>query len=413
MGWMDATNEEQAKKGSFFVCPECGGVLTPEQRISMNQQAKLVHRGQTILPGGEVIGDAPETHILGFRWNAFNNLFWSPGYIGMREWLSSYGEEFDEENSEKTMRQKVWAIPYVPPKMEENPINVQAILDRTGDFEQGIVPDDATHLSVGVDLGKWLCWYVVVAFRATRQYRVVDYGSFSVPSDNMDVDEALPIALHRFREQINEGYPVEDSQAMHTPDCVMLDSGWLTDTVYRFIRNLGPQRQWWAAKGHSTNKRWKYEGRYTAPEQRNKKIAYVGEEYDIRRVTEEKVHLVHVNADYWKSRVHRALSVSADEAGALTLWRAEKRMRHIEFAKSMCSETESREWKPGKGYVSNWEVLQKDKNHLLDAGYLALLGLHMAGARTHEVQRTPDKRQQKQDTTLQTPDGRAFLATER
>jgi len=84
-GWQECDSKIDAQQKSYFICPCCNKNLSAEQRRRMNELAVLVHRGQTIAKSGKISGDPPPTDTLGFRWNAFNNLFWTAGDIGAEE----------------------------------------------------------------------------------------------------------------------------------------------------------------------------------------------------------------------------------------------------------------------------------------------------------------------------------------
>ncbi len=139
VGWEGAETIEDARDAAHFVCPACAAPLSEAERKTMNARARLVHHGQEISPDGTITGDPPRTKTLGFRFSAFNNLFWSPGSIGADEWAAQRAE--DEENAEREMCQFIWAVPWQPPDLDLIPVDAETIRRRTaGGKERGIVP---------------------------------------------------------------------------------------------------------------------------------------------------------------------------------------------------------------------------------------------------------------------------------
>ncbi len=81
-------------------------------------------------------GDPAPTDTLGFRWDAFNNLFWSIGSIGSKEWSAVHGE-LDQENddvvdAETALRQFYWAVPSEPKRYDTTPLLTRQLTTRQG-----------------------------------------------------------------------------------------------------------------------------------------------------------------------------------------------------------------------------------------------------------------------------------------
>ena len=97
-----------------------------------------------------------------------NNLFLTAGDLAADEWRASHST--DEENAEREMRQFVWAIPVLPAKMEQVSLEINELAARMIDLPRGIVPGGAAVLTAGIDLGKYLAHWVVVAWSAERHW---------------------------------------------------------------------------------------------------------------------------------------------------------------------------------------------------------------------------------------------------
>jgi len=243
LGWQAADSEIAARETAHFACPSCGDPLSEADRVKMNRGAKLLHRGQSIGMNGEILGEAPQTFTLGFRWNAFNNLFWSAAEIAAKEWKAKHATH-GEESLEKELSQFYWVAPYQSPDFDATPLDANQIRRRFGDrrHTEGIVPDDTKPLGLAIDLGKRFCTWTLMANRPGCRRHIVDYGTFEVPSKNMDVKRALLIALRGFRDDvILEGWHTPESRVV-LPDIVVIDAGnWATwSTSFAATRNRGP-----------------------------------------------------------------------------------------------------------------------------------------------------------------------------
>jgi phage terminase large subunit GpA-like protein len=202
IGWVNAETEMDARENARWACPHCGAVITEDERIEMNRRGVLVHRGQEVTPEGEVVGPPPRTRTLGFRWNAFNNLFWTAATVASREWRAARNP--DEEDAKKEMCQFVWVTPYKPPKIDLTQLDAAVIVKRITGEERGRVPADASYVTVGLDLGKRLCHWAAPAWREDGSPHVMDYGRFEVASDELGIERALLAALRDFRDQVTE-----------------------------------------------------------------------------------------------------------------------------------------------------------------------------------------------------------------
>ena len=372
-GWQEAGNEFEAEEMSCFVCPACQHKLTPDDRIEMNRAAVLVHRGQEIDNLGQITGPLPPTRTLGFRWNAFNNLFWSPASIGVAEWAGDRSR--DRESAEKELSQFYWAWPWDPPVISMTPLSKEQIAKRTAGYKKGIVPADCKGISVGVYTHKRDLYWVVMAWLANGDGFVIDYGIQPVDSDRLGIVEGLDQALGELQTYLESGWVTEDSQRMR-PAQVWIDSGYHehTDPVYQFCLKaskgdkMGAER-YRPTKGYGEGQ--KQMTRYIAPKGVTKEIRHVGREFHLAWVTHAQQCLVHVNADHWKSEFHTRLGMKAVEPGAIVLYESASVREHDTFIDQLLAEEEKETWIPDKGNVVVWDRIHR-QNHYLDAGYAAV-----------------------------------------
>lgn len=385
-GWHDAENILEARERGQFACPACGVLWDDRQREQMNRSCRVLHRGQTIDEDGQIEGNLPKTDTLGFRWNAFNNLFWETADVAAGEWSASKAE--NQENAEREQLQFKWAKPYKPDVEATVTIDTASIMARTTAFKRGEIPSGTLYLTAGLDLGKYWDHWVLLAWREGATPHVVDYGAFEVRSSVVGVERATAIALQEFRDVCEHGWPMPD-KSMRLPDRVFVDSGYQTPEVYRFTREFGAGR-YWAVDGMGTAQDFG-SGSYHSPTQISNAVPLIGENYHIAKQANDLV--VKVDANEWKTWAHKRLTTPIGQPGAMTLFHGEGNT-HGEFAKHLTAEQQVEEFIPLKGPKTIWKKKQK-KNHWFDALYYACVAGHLAGVRLFapKVIETPRKTQ--------------------
>jgi phage terminase large subunit GpA-like protein len=406
--WDDAATIVDARERAAFCCPACGEVWTEADREAANADVTVVHRGQTVADVGELEGDMPKTDTCGFRWSAVNNLFVTAGDIGADEWRASRAG--DSDNAEKEMLQFVWALPYSPDAWQETPLDARALAVRTRPTRRGQLPAAVEHLTVGVDVGKYLAYWAAVAWIPDGRGTVADYGVIEVHSDRLEVAQAIGLALREFRDVANAGWPTPDGERVQ-PDQVWIDARYKTSAVCAMARDAGQRFRpvFGYGAGQMDNKR------YNRPKATGNIVKYVGDGYDLSVYKAERVYLANVDADRWKATVHQRLALPVPEAGALALFDADPR-EHIKFAKHLTAERQIEEFVAGKGNVVRWEQVSAN-NHWLDALVYASAAGHFAGVRVGDEparpKQAPRPRSANAGKRFTTPDGRPFLVTQR
>lgn len=412
LGWQGATNAIEAGLHAAFFCPDCGQEWTAEQRIDANQNCRLLHRDQTVNEAGEIIGEIPQTRTLGFRWTAANNLLVTPAFLGEGEYLASIAE--DEENAEKERRQFFWVIPYKAEAWQQTPLDVQLIIHRVSNHAKGHVPAGTVKITVGCDLGKWLCHWFAIAWTADGSSQVIAYDTVEVKSQELDVKRALLIALREFRETMLSGFEVAADQPNRIPDKIFIDAGYLDDVVYVFCRETEKTcgRRFMPSIGVAP---------YYKPKETNDAIKLIGEGYHIKWDPTVRLHVVIIDPNRWKSFVHERLTVPLvkdkpeQSVGAMLLHKALPN-EHLGVAKHLTSERMEEEFiaghGPGKGLVKTW-VKIRSHNHWLDAAYLACGAGHLEKIRIIPIETTARRVEEPDAPPLTTPDGRPFLISER
>jgi phage terminase large subunit GpA-like protein len=373
-GWQGAENQEAARKNGSFACPSCGECWSNDQRVAANEQAKLLHGGQTIDGAGTISGDARPTDTLAFRWSAVNNLFQTAGDIATDEWKASHSS--DTENAERELRQFVWCLPTEATKISQVNLQVNELAARIIDLPRGVVPKTAEFVTIGVDLGKLLCHWIAVGWSAGATGHVIDYGRQEVATDSLGLEQALMIALRELKEMFFEGWPVETVEGERKlPNLIFVDSGYTPSVVYAFCRESGKGFHPAVGRGAGQQHRqW-----YNRPTQTGSIVRYIGEGYHGNWQPAEQVLLIEVNSDHWKTFVHQRLSTPLDKPGAMTLFKALPN-EHLTLAQHLTSERKVEDYVTGKGVVVKWESIHR-RNHWFDALYNACAAGHGVGVR--------------------------------
>ncbi len=363
-GWQDAATIIEAAEKAVLCCPACGVQWSEPDRAVANTACKLVHKGQDILPDGTVTGLLPRTDTLGFRFSCVNNLIVPMERVAKKEWSAS--RHTDPSLAERELRQFFWAIPVVPQDITEAHAVAVANAGRTIDVPRGRVPIDAAKITVGIDIGKWLCHWVAMAWKTDGTPHVLDYGVLDVPSGDMAEELAILSALRSFRDDIClAGWPSVDAAAgTIRPSLVLVDSGYQDAVIVRFCVESGAA--FLPTKGFDHRQVGSKRGLMLDPgyEAVRQPLGYT---------------LLEINADIWKSYVHARLQTPIGQAGGLTLFKASPN-EHLSYTHHLAAEKQEEDFVPGRGVVVRWVAVSR-KNHYLDATAMACVAGHGVGVR--------------------------------
>ena len=234
-----------------------------------------------------------------------------------------------------------------------------------------------------------------------RPGHVVDYGHHEVASDSLGVEQALMVALREMKEMFAEGWPkgrVEGDRVL--PEQVFIDSGFTAPAVYAFCRESGERFRPAIGRGAAQqHHQW-----YNRPTQTGSICRLIGEGYHVNLLPAEKLYLVQIDSDHWKTWVHQRLSTPMDKPGAMTLFHALPQ-EHLALAKHLTAEAKMEEYVPGKGTVTRWERIRRS-NHWFDALYNACAAGHGCGVRlVQEESREPPKIEPSRNSVISARDG--------
>jgi len=414
VGWQDADSEIAARENAYFACPTCGKKLTEAERREMNRRAKLVHRGQSIDAEGNIVGDPPRTDTLGFRWNAFSNLFWGPSEIAAKEWAAKHATS-GEEALERELCQFYWAVPWQSPDYDATPLDFHQVRRRFAyrRYTKGVVPEDTEQFAMAIDLGKRFCTWTLGACRKGCRRHIIEYKTFEVPSDSMEVKRALLLALEQFRDDvILEGWHCPDGE-IRVPQVVFIDAGWNGDVVYEFCRQKKSGARFRPAIGYGLSQLFRRFRTYRKPPKTGTEVKLIGEEYHVLWVPSERLFRVDFNADNWKTQLFDGLRTPRGTEGAVEFYHSSDPNEHITVAKHYVAERPLKTFTPGVGSELRW-YKEKDDNHYLDNGSNLLCAFHLLGARLiRSAEQPAAQKPPPAGRPFLTPDGRPYLLTDR
>ncbi len=387
-GWQSCTDTQSARKSGVISCPNCHKHWTEPQRVKANRNAIILHRGQEIQDSGKVKGEAAPTGTLGFRWSAVNNLFLSAGDVAADEWRASQSD--DEDNADREMRQFVWAIPYVPQKVDMSDLNIRELIRRQGLLQRGVVPEDRVALTLGVDVGDHRVHWTAIAWTRDGGGRVIDYGYVDVKK-GMVAHAAITDSLRDIRDMAEQGWPTPQGEIV-SMTAAFVDAHYRTPMVKGFCSESGAK--WMPSIGFGTGEY--HDGgksaRYGQPKTTGSVVRHIGEMYHSVYIRGERELTWQFDADYWKTQVHERLSCPEASPGALLLYAVENQIDHQTFCRHLTSERKTEEFIKEKGNVIKWEK-QRSANHWLDSTVMATIAGHLNGVRiTHFEEKKERKR---------------------
>ena len=392
VSWESAEEEIDAEEGRFS-CPACGIVWSEETRRQQLQQAVLVHRGQRVGDDG-IDGSLPRTRTCGFRYSASANAFADTAMIGVDEWKAK--RALDQELADRELLQWTWAYPPPPRTRSVEPLELQQLKRRQSNLRRTKLPADVVNIAVGVDArDDGLEWFAI-AERRSGGPLCIDYGFEVVAKHEKDLDIAMKEAAARLRDRFDFGWTIEgdpeETPDSRSADVVLLDCHYNTDPLYEacllyptWVPSIGFGYEQHAGSAYSN------------PRKSSDDAPVVGDEWHLKireRMFDglkHKFKVCQMNADVWKLRVHRALSVPEDHPSALLLPFSEDPNGRLKLAQQLMAEKQVRKHVDGKGIVLKW-VTVFYKNHWLDAAYMALVGLSILNFETEaeEIEYEPE-----------------------
>lgn len=281
------------------------------------------------------------------------------------------------------------------------------VSSRMSGLDRGEFHRDHQVVTVGIDLGKYMCHWVMVGWQQGCVGNVIDYGIVEVPGVGTNTaaqasEIALFNALMQWRSELMD--------VKHGIDMVLVDSGDFTKTTYRFVREVGG-KPFMVCKGISSRA-------FNPGKQTKDRIP--GENWFASFQQKDGVWLYMLDTDYWKQFVHeRFLTPTFNEAqhympASLSIFSAEDRRTHLSYSHHIVAEERREEFVPGKGLRRFWHRINRN-NHFLDATYMACAAARMKGIEMPlgSIPVSVSPRESKPSKPFLTPSGQPYLITQR
>jgi hypothetical protein len=257
-----------------------------------------------------------------------------------------------------------------------NGLTIEMVLSRNNGLAKCQLPASTVSVTAAIDLGKYSCHWVIIAWFKGGGGCVVDYGVAEVHGTDERMDnEASEPAIYRtllnWRDELLSKSLVDASGESRKVDVVFVDSGTYTNAAYEFVRQVGAP--FYCSKGI---------GNYRNRAQSTEKCK-AGDNMHAQYLESQNIWLFELGTDYWKQWTHeRFMSPTFDESnmlrtGALSIYDSGTK-KHLSYAKHIVAEELVTEFKEGKGAKTYWHV-HNVNNHWLDATYNASAAARWTG----------------------------------
>jgi len=361
-----------AREEAHYVCQQCQHPWTEAERTQALRTPVLVSGDQRVGSDGRVQGDPPRTDTFGFRWNSMASAMRTMANVAEKEWRA---ERDAGDDAQRDVVQFAWALPYNDDLLTMGQITRGAVLAKIGQHPRGVVPPEASTLTVFVDIGLYQCWWAAWAWRSLDaggyQGYAIDYGSIEVPQDRAGANPlAILGALRTFRDDTLEVGWTHNGQPGRKPDTVFVDAAYQPDIVETFCVDSGPR--YMPSHGLGTAKGQKA---WSLPKRSKDRLPVHAHAFRSRSAHGHI--MLHMDSDHWKRVVHDGFIAAAGTPGSLMLYNAPE-IDHLQFARQIVAEREDEEYVPGKGTLRRWVSLHRD-NHYFDCTYGALCAAALKG----------------------------------
>ena len=362
IGWQTAETEKDAARDVRYECPACKYPWTEDDRETALLTPLLMSQGQHI-ENDMVIGEPPEVFTFGMRWNRFHSSLTTMADIATHEWRAQRSEDPEDERS---IMQYVWAEPYRENLAAIPALSYRNILKKICKYERGEVPPETQIITIGIDIGWYICWWLAVAWRENTEGFVIDYGSLEVPQDFDSKPQAIYARLMQFKLDI-----LDKGFQGRAHDLALVDAQFEPDAVYKFAKDAGPLFMASQGMGSSDKYQWK-----KPPEK-----AVGGNNWYVNTQA-NNMRMAHMHSDYWKQQIHTGITAPEGTRGCLQIFNHPER-EHLAFAKQIAAE------RPIVSYETGKEKIKWDRggraNHYFDTLYMARVAAEIKGIRVREA----------------------------
>ncbi|MCI0430315.1 MAG: phage terminase large subunit family protein, partial [Rhodospirillales bacterium] len=274
----------------------------------------------------------------------------------------------------------------------ESGLTAHRIQKQISGYPRKVVPPDCMVVVQGIDVGKVLLHWVVRAFRADATGYTIDRDVTPVHGTVVNSDEGLDVAImraikQRMAEIEQDPYRTADGQVVPIA-LTLIDAGYRTSTaIYPVCRELGlgvmPAMGFGKSAGcaHAN----------FSMDQKPREGRIVGDGWRLDEI--DKLHWpglwrVNMDTDRWKAWEHDRWMTDPAKPGCMFLFGeaaddpkrlSQDEKDHMSYAKQIVAEVEIEE--VHKGVLRRRWHSKSDKNHWLDASYMADVAASIKGVR--------------------------------
>lgn len=270
------------------------------------------------------------------------------------------------------------------------PITSQDAADKANGLQRGAVPLGCTHMACFVDVQGKLLYWTVAAFADDFTGHVVDYGTmpdqkrliFSLSDAKRTLASAFPVATQE--GQIYDGltsladtilsreFEREDGARLQV-ERFLVDSGWQTDTIYKWAREYSRKQQVNVVKGRGISAKAVPMSDYRP--RVGEKIGH----YWLQRTVGKGIltRVIEPDTNYWKSQAYLRLKMSRGDRGTITLFG--RPTDHPTFSAHCASEYPIEREEVGRRVWEWHHRVDKPDNHWWDCLVGCLVGAAILG----------------------------------
>lgn len=247
-------------------------------------------------------------------------------------------------------------------KQEDAGITDLMVRSRVNGRMKCVCSVEAIGLTIGIDVGKYACFYSTVAWMPQGYGEVIDYDRIEVHNPNeIGIEKAITTALLGFRDNLTaEPYVNQDGEPV-TPRMVFIDAQYQTDAVHAFCKASGPP--YYPTHGYGTG----HPGMKAFHVPSAGTGVVVGDH--LYSKIDSGIRQFHIDADHWKAWVHSRFMIDVGKPASLSLYGADPR-EHTLYSAHLTSETQVDEFIRGKGVKRSWKKTNRN-NHWFDSTSLA------------------------------------------
>lgn len=323
--WPEGSNIQQAKYRAYYKCKSC------KQRIDDRHKMQMLRAGAW----RQVNKSVGRVHSVAYHLNSIYSPWVTFGEVAAK-FLSSKDAPEELMNFVNSWLAEPW-------EDKANRMQSDIVMEKQLHYEQGIIPESAQLLTMGIDVQLDHFWWGVRAWGPNLTSYLIDYGRAETWTE-------LEIILER-------NYPDENGEIRNV-NLACIDSGYNSDEVYQFcVRHAGLCVP---TKGASR----KMTSRYSVS------ILDKGISSGLR--------LYMFDSSQFKDFIQGRLAIAAGEKGSWNVYKNVDRR----YCDQICAEQKV-ERKDKKGRITlEWEKISSHaQNHMLDVETNNALAAEILGVR--------------------------------